>query len=139
MSNNEEQPVFLPEIRVGKIGVLKVYQVSDDELTRLGQGSEQSLFLSFGIAVLSVAVSFLISLLTTTITTDRLFYVFVIVTVVGGLAGIVFMTLWLRTRKPISRLVKEIRDRMPPEGEAQQFTRPDSGMRARAPSGAGDP
>jgi len=124
MSNKEQQPDFLPEIRVGKIGVLKVHQISDDELTQLRQGSGQSLFFNFGIGVLSVAVSFLISLLTTTITSDRLFTVFVIVTVVGFLAGIVFIILWWCTRKSISRLVQEIRNRMPPEGEAQLETPP---------------
>ena len=119
MSNSEQKQDFLPEIRVGKIGELKVHQISDDELTRLGQGSGQSLFLNFGIGVFSVAVSFLISLLTTTITSDRVFNVFVIVTVVAFLAGIVFIILWLRTRIPISRELQVIRDRMPPEGEAQ--------------------
>ena len=139
MSNNEQEPLFLPEIRVGKIGVLKVHQISDDELTRLGQGAGQSLFLNFGIGILSVAASFLISLLTTTITSDRLFAVFVIVTVVGVVAGIVLMILWWCTRKPISRLVQKIRDRMPPEGEAQQLAPPDWGTRAHGPSGASEP
>jgi len=122
MSKKEQQPDFLPEIRVGRIGVRKVHQISDEELTRLGQGSGQSLFLNFGISVLSVAVSFLITLLTTTIASNRLFYVLVIVTVIGFLAGVVLLILWWYTRQPISNLVKEIRDRMPPEGEAQQLT-----------------
>lgn len=121
MCDNNRQSHFLPEIRVGKIGLLIVHQISDDELTRLSQGSGQSQFLNFGIGVLSVAISFLISLLTTTITSDRLFTVFVIVTALGFIAGIVFMLLWWCTRKPISALVKEIRQRMPPEGEAQEL------------------
>lgn len=121
MSKSEKQPDFLPEIRVGKIRVLKVHQISDEELSRLGQGSGQSLFLNFGIGVLSIAASFLISLLTTTIVSIRLFNVFIIVTIIGFLAGSVFMILWWRTRQPIGRLVQEIRDRMPPEGEAQQL------------------
>ena len=139
MSNNEQQPDFLPEIRVGKIGVLKVHQISDDELTRLGQGAGQSLLLNFGIGVLSVAGSFLISLLTATIASDRIFAVFVIVIVVCFLAGIVLMILWWCMRKPISRLVQEIQDRMPPEGEAQQLAPPAQGSRMHAPSGAGEP
>ena len=113
---------FLPEIRVGKIGVLKVHQISDEELTRLEQGAGQSLFLNFGIAVLSIAVCFLISLVTTTITSDRLFCVFVIVTVVGFLAGIVLMILWWYTRRSVSELAKEIRDRLPPQGVSQSLT-----------------
>ena len=136
MSNSGHQPDFLPEIRVGKIGVLKVHQVSDEELTQLAQGSGQSLFLNLGIGVLSVAVSFLISLLTTTDSSYRIFVIFVIVTVVCFLAGIVLMSLWWCTREPIGRLVREIRNRMPPEGESQLLAPPDSERRANAPSGA---
>lgn len=134
MSNNEQQSTLLPPVRVARYGVLKIYPISDDELTRLGQGSGQSLFLNFGIGVFTVAVSFLISLLTITITPDRLFDVFVIVTVVCFLASIVFMVLWWCTRKPISKLVQEIRDRMPPEGETQQLAPPYSERCADAPS-----
>jgi len=123
---------------MGRILVLKVYEISDDELTKLHQGSGQSLFLNSGIAVLSVAVSFLIALLTTQIKSDRVFAVFVIITVVGFLEGIVLLIRWWCTRQPMSKLVKKIRDRMPPEGEAQQLDPPPSQRREDAPSGAGD-
>ncbi len=121
MSETEQEPDFLPEIRVGRIKVLKIYQISDDELTGLEQGAGHSLFLNLGISVLSMAASFLISLLTATNISDRLFYIFVIVTVVGFLAGLVLMILWWNMRKPIYEQVRKIRDRMPPEGEAQKL------------------
>ena len=121
MSNSEKQSNFLPAVRFGKMDELKVHLISDEDLTRLEQGSGQSLFLNFGIGLFSVAVSFLISLLTTTITSDRLFSVFVIVTIIGFLASIILLTLWWFTRRPISELTKKIRERMPPEGEAQQL------------------
>lgn len=133
MNKREQQPDFLPEIRVGKIGELKVHQISDEELTRLTEGSGKSLFLNLGIGVLSVAASFLISLLTTTISSIRVFNVFVIVTIIGFLAGLVFMILWWHTRQPISRLTEEIRDRMPPQGEVQQFS-PDYGRSSGEPT-----
>jgi hypothetical protein len=135
----QHQPDFLPEIRVGRIGVLKVHQISDEELTKLGQGSGQSLFLNFGIGVLSVAVSFLIALFTVQITSIRVFCVFVIITVVGILTGIILLILWWRTRQPISKLVHEIRGRMPPEGEAQQLVSPCSERRVDVPSGDNEP
>jgi len=138
MSGSELQSDFLPEIRVGKIGVLKVHQISDDELSRLEQGASQTLFLNFGIAVLSVSVSFLISLLTMTIGSDRVFTVFVVMTVVGFLAGATLMILWWCNRKPIRKLVQEIRDRMPPEGEAQQLPPPCTEGREDDPSEHGE-
>lgn len=139
MSRNKQQSDFLPEIRVGKIRVLKVHQVSDEELTRLGQNSGQSLFLNFGISVLSVAASFLATLLTTQIASNRSFIVFVIITVVGVLAGVILLVLWWCTRQPMKRLVKKIQNRMPPEGEAKQLTALNSGRPTNAPFGADKP
>lgn len=138
MSPTEQLPDFLPEIRVGRIRTLEVHLISDNELSRLEQGSGQSLFLNLAIGVLSLAASFLISLLTTAITSDRLFTVFVIVTVVGFIGGIVLILLWWCTRIPISRLVQEIRDRMPPEGEAHQLPEPYTDTRENALPEAGD-
>jgi len=126
------QAEFLPEIRLGRLGVLKVHQVSDEELARLEQGSGQSLFLNFGIGVISIAASFLIALCTTKIESNRMFAVFVIVVIVGFLAGIVLMILWWVTRKPVAALVKEIRNRMPPEGELQESTPAESTIAAAA-------
>lgn len=118
----QDLPDFLPEIRVGRLGVLKVHQVSEEELSRLEQGSGQSVFLNLGVGIISVAASFLIALLSTKIESNRLFTVFVVVAAVGFIAGAILLILWWHTRQPIRRLVKEIRDRMPPEGEAQQLT-----------------
>lgn len=118
---NRKQPDFLPKVQLGRPGDLKVHLVSDEELTRLEEGSGQSLFLNLGIGVLSIAVSFLVALLTTQINSIKVFTVFVIITVIGFLSGTVFLILWWRTRQPISKLVQQIRDRMPSEGEAQQF------------------
>jgi|GEM_PF-1544635 len=118
---NRRQPDFLPKVKYGRAADLKVHLVSDEELTRLSQGSGQSLFLNFGIAVISIAATFLATLLITKIDSIKIFCVFVIITVLGFLSGIVLLILWWFTRQPISKLVKQIRDRMPPEGEGQPF------------------
>jgi len=118
---NRKQPDVLPKVHYGKAADLKVHLVSDEELTRLGEGSGQSLFLNFGIACLSNASAFLIALLITKIDSMKVFCVFVIITALGFLSGIVLFILWWCTRKPISKLVKQIRGRMPSEGEGQPF------------------
>jgi hypothetical protein len=122
MTSLNDASGFLPEIRVGKLAVLKVHQISDEELSRLEQGSGQSIFLNIAVGIISVAASFLVALLTTQIESNRLFMVFVVVVSVGFLAGMILLILWWCTRQPIRRLATEIRDRMPPEGEAQQLT-----------------
>jgi uncharacterized membrane protein YdbT with pleckstrin-like domain len=112
---------FLPEIRLGRIGILKVYQITEEELTRLITGSSQSLLLNFGIAVLSTAMSFLTALLTTEISSNRIFIVFVVITVLGFLVGVILLLLWLPTRHKLDALVTEIRDRLPPEGNPREL------------------
>lgn len=118
---NRKQPDFLPKVKYGRAADLKVHLISDEELTRLGQGSGQSLFLNFGIAVISIAVTFLVALLITKIDSIKIFCVFVIITILGFISGIVLLILWWLTRQPVGKLAKQIRDRMPPEGEGQPF------------------
>ena len=121
MKDNDNQTDFLPEIRVGKLGILEVHQISEDELQRLIQGTSQSLFLNFGVALLSIFVSFFISLNTTKIDDDRTYYVFVIITFLCLVTGIVMIVLWLCTKKSMKILAKEIRERLPPVGESKSF------------------
>ena len=109
-------PEFLPAIWRGRIDQLKIYEISEAELDTLERGSPESLFLNLGIFFLSSAASFLIALLTTKIEPDRLFYAFVIVTMIGFVAGLVLMLLWKRDRRSNSLIFAEIRRRLPPEG-----------------------
>lgn len=118
---NRKQPDLLPNVHYGRIADLNVHLVSDEELTRLGEGEGQSLFLNFGIGVICIAASFLIALLTAKIESIKVFCVFAIIVALGFLSGIVLLILWWCTRQPISKLVKQIRERMPPEGEGQPF------------------
>jgi hypothetical protein len=120
MADSDLNQDFLPEIHVGRIGILKVHQISDEELTRLVQGSGQSVFLNFGIGVISVALSFLIALLTTTIESIHIFIVFVVITILGFLVGTILLIFWWCNRQSNTTLAQEIRDRMPPRGESQQ-------------------
>ena len=118
---NRKQPDLLPKVHYGRVADLNVHLVSDEELTRLEQGEGQSLFLIFGIAVISIAASFLITLLITKIESIKVFCIFVIITSLGFLSGIILLILWWCTRQPINKLVKQIRDRMPPEDKGQPF------------------
>ncbi len=112
---------LLPEIRIGKIGVLKIHQISDEELNYLEQGENKSLLLNFGISLISFAISFFIALKTTDIKPDQLYYTFVILTVLFFIGGIISLIIWWCIRKPIRKLAKEIRDRMPPEGDQEKI------------------
>jgi len=107
---------FLPEIRRARIDRLNIYEVSDSELQLLERGSPESLFLNFAIFLLSSAISLLAALLTTNIESTRVFNVFVIVTVVGFIAGMFLLALWRWYTRSRSTIFEQIRQRMPPEG-----------------------
>lgn len=105
-----------PAIRRGRLKALRIYEISESELEALERGSPESIFLNLAIAVLSVAISVTASLATATFGNDRVFFVFVIITVVGYLAGITFAMLWFNSRRSIKNVSAEIRSRIPPDG-----------------------
>ena len=113
-----EQP-FLPEIRRGRFDQLTIYEVTDSELEILERGSPDSLFLNFAIFLWSCAASFSTTLATTTIPSNRTFTVFVVLTSIGYVGGVILLFLWRRDHQPVSRVVSTIRRRVPPQGIAE--------------------
>ena len=83
----------------------------------LERGSADSVFLNFAIAAFSVAISFSASIATATLPSDRVFCVFVLITIVGYLAGLAFGVLWWRSYKSLKKVSEKIRARISPEGE----------------------
>ncbi len=110
---------LLPRIRRGRYDQLIIYEVSQRELEILAQGSPNLIYLNFAISLLSVSISFIIALLTTTITSNRVFTVFVVIAVVGIISGLVLLFLWLKTRKSVSDLIKTIKNRLPEENSLE--------------------
>jgi len=107
-SGNEEKLT----INKGKLGTLNLYEITEDELEKLESGGSDPIFLNFAIFTLSVASSFLITLLTTTIQSQKVFITFLIVTILGYLSGIILTIIWWKSKKSIRDLVKKIKDRL---------------------------
>jgi hypothetical protein len=105
---------ILPAVRVAPLGELRVYIISEEELNELENGSPASQNLNFALALLASGFSFLTTLLTTEIASVRTFAVFVILTVVFLLFGVILFASWYRLRKSSQGLAQRIRDRMPP-------------------------
>jgi hypothetical protein len=112
----ESAPEFLPAVRRARIQHLDIYEISEPELQILERGSPDSLFLNFAIFLISIAAGFLIALLTTDIQSRRVFDVFIIITVIGFISGIILLTLWAWYRRSTMTIFDQIRRRMPPEG-----------------------
>jgi len=124
MPENEPPENFIAiprplKVRRGTIESLTIHEVSDSELTLLERGSPESLFLTFGTLLLSTAVSFTVTLLTTSISSIYTFTIFVVITVIGYLAGAICLALWWRNRKTVVDIIKQIRARLPVGDEVQ--------------------
>ncbi len=99
------------------LGKLSIYPISEHELDSLERGSPDSIFLTFGVASLSVGFTSLLSLLTLESKDAVVLIVFVCVTIIGLLAGVVLMALWLHYRKHTSDVLSCVRKRKKPHGE----------------------
>lgn len=63
--SSQDRPKFLPAVRRARIERLDIYEISETELQILERGSPDSILLNFAIFLVSIAVSFLVALLTT--------------------------------------------------------------------------
>src|SRR3989338_9547517 len=88
-------------INKGKVNSLNIYEVTEDELEKLETGGSDPIFLNFAIFSISVALSFLITLLTTKIDSSRIFIIFLVVTIMGFFAGFILLILWWRSRRSV--------------------------------------
>lgn len=122
-----ENNQFAPVIRYGRLGDLNVYSVSEYELEILEQGSPGSSILSFGLAFISTAISFTITLLTTNIPKVSLFNWFLVITSIGYTAGIILLSFWWTNRKRTSKCIEDIKKRLVPEAEPIQQAIEDEG------------
>lgn len=102
-----------PVIKKGKVDSLTIYEVTESELETIERGSPNSTYFNIGIALISTAISFFVTLLTVDLShRPRLFIVFTLITIVGGLLGSILLVLWWRTKNDVDIVLKKIRDRM---------------------------
>ena len=117
---DEQQPQqMMPytSIRYVGIGQLTVYFVSEDELRMIESGGPSSTYLNLAIFFLSVAASFLISLLLAEPKSIYKFTVIVVMITGTAIAGLVLLVLWLRSSKSASNVIRQIRARGVPTSE----------------------
>jgi hypothetical protein len=125
MENKRRSPnletEFLPEIRRARLDKLTIYEISELELSTLERGSPVSLYLNFAIFLVSLGISFLVTLLTTDIQSPRIFTVFVVVTAVGWVGALFLFLIWWKGRQAVTSVADTIRKRLMPEGEVKAF------------------
>ena len=104
--------------RIGRIGELVAYEVSEGEMEQIENRQTVSIYFTFATSLLSIAVAFLIALLTTTIESDRTYTIFVIAVIIGLVLGVFLSVLgirnYLKDKKTFKTLIAKIKDRLPP-------------------------
>src|SRR5437870_5831375 len=125
MARDRHQPTELrPMIRRGRIEEMVIYEVSESELELPAEGSPNATYLNMAIGLLSVAISFIISLVTTTIGSNVTLTVFVVFAVCGSIVGFVLLLLWYRGSRSVAELVDTIKRRLPPERAPEPISPP---------------
>ena len=110
---NEKQSDEKVHIKRGRVDSLAIYEISDSELTTIERGSTNSIYLNFAIFLLSIAISFFISLLTTNFENKQVvMIVFIVLTVVGFLGGGFLLILWYKMKDEFRITIQKIKERM---------------------------
>ncbi len=110
---------FQTEIRRARIKKLTIYEISDAELNILEHGAPYSILLNLSIFLFTTAIATTIALITIKMPLGKIYIAFLIASIIGWLGGIILIILWSRSYRSISLITKTIRDRLPPEGEAE--------------------
>jgi hypothetical protein len=102
----------LSPVRVAPLGELTAYTVHEHELDIIAAGSPATLAFNFAVALVSIGIAFVLTLTTTTISSDRLFYGYLIVCINCLLIGIIMFVYWLKTRASVNITVTKIKSRL---------------------------
>ena len=106
------------EVRRGRYDSLLLYEVTEEELDILKQGTPLSLLLTIGISLFTIGISFLIALLTAEITTKSIiFTVFTSIVASSFASSFVFMCWWYSNRQSVTSVIEKIKSRMLTEEE----------------------
>jgi hypothetical protein len=100
-------------VRVAPPGELNAYTVHEHELDVIAAGSPATLAFNVAVALVSIGVTFIITLTTTTIASNRLFYSYLIVCINSLIVGFMLLAYWWKSRTSVLLIVSKIKSRMP--------------------------
>jgi len=110
----DDGPTF--KIRRGPITSVVFYEISDYELGIFEQGGVGSIALNFAIFLFSMSFSAVTVLTTVDLTkNDRLYFMFFIIAVIGGVLGLFMLINWWRGYQSVKALCKKVRSRVESE------------------------
>lgn len=93
-----------------KFDSITLYEISEEELEKIEQGSPTSDYLNFALVLLTTFINFVATLALATVT-GKAFTFFVVITVVSGILGTILLIIWLRSRGDSKSTFRKIRSR----------------------------
>lgn len=104
-------------VKRGKVDSIKIYEVSESELTTIEAGAPSSLYLNFTTFFGGIFLSFISVLLTVKFDLDIkkelvVFIMFLLLDIVTGFLTIIMVIIWLVKRKDLSDIIKRIKERI---------------------------
>ena len=112
------------KIRRGKVDSVDIYEIKDNELETLANGSSGGLNLNFAIFLLSIAFSGITALSTSTFNSDIIREVVLLSTILGCILGFYFLLSWYKQYQPIKELVNKIKARIEDESNVSGIKHP---------------
>lgn len=125
-TQNEKPPSDRLSVNRAKVESIDLYEVTDHELNILEKGSEGGLYLNFSLFLISAAISFFITLTTTTIDNERQFTVFCVIAFSFTIGSMILALLWWKSRESVKSITNSIRQRMAPVGETSENSKSDT-------------
>lgn len=114
MSDNENSDGYLKvKIIRGSVDSLALYEITDYELEIFEKGGPSSTYFNISVALLSVGLSFMSTIMTVDIVNIKTYTLFLLLSLVGIVGGAVNLVLWLKTRSPTKHICEKIRARVP--------------------------
>jgi hypothetical protein len=104
-------------VRRGRVESVDLYEIKDNELDALENGTPAELQFNYSVFLLSIAFSAITTLVTATFTSAVVQTVYIVAAIVGVLLGGYFLVVWRNSRKSVKTLCQRIRERIPPEQE----------------------
>lgn len=102
-------------VRRGRVGFVNIYEIKEDELDQLERGTECDVKFNFAVFLISTATASIIALATANIESEVVRMAFLLIAVIGVVAGSYLFISWHRSRIPLSALCQRIRERIPPD------------------------
>lgn len=108
-----------PKINVGRVDSITIYEVTESELSTLESGTPTGYLFDLFLCLLTLGISFLVTVTTTEIKSNRLFAVYTILAIGSIIGAAICFCLWLKFRKSTDVLIATIKKRVQPPPASQ--------------------